>query len=1066
MSRPSRSTCRDRVRGLFALVALIAVLAGIPLATVRIAGWPFPRRMPKVSGMGHVLSEGVTDAMLVRIIAGAVLVVWAYLATCSVTEIALVVLHRERRSSRRVNPLALSMHRLVGAVALLATTAASIRPSGAAMLPVGSGSPASQSARTVVAANPRQAPTPIDAATVVVGRRDSLYSIASRVLGDGNRRDELVQLNRGRVMTDGLVFDEDLRPGWQLLVPAPSIVTTTATAVVVQPGDSLSSLAERHLGTETAWPQLWEANRGRVFEGRTFDDPNLILPGWTLTVPDHVLPAMADPAAPPPAAATAEAEADEAATVPVATDAAAPGMADSIDSGPAPAAPLGVTARTVGTITASLAPGTSDILDGDGQIGRGPAAHGQTAPAVWPSASPAPAAAPAPSGTVAPAPGGTSAPSTRQDGQLHPGIPAGIAAATLLATGAAALLASRRKRQLRMMRPGDVLALPDPDLVPTETALRVGADPVGMARLDLSLRALAGQLAQVPPIVARPEIVVRRPDGSIEVWLDQPLALVRSGPWVRIEAHVVVLPASVSLDALARTTHGAAAPCPALMLLGRADGSEYYLDLEAAGVLALDGPPAAVRAIARAVVATLSVSPLADLVSVLACGLDCYGITGTKRVDAAPDCSAALAPVRAHADAIGRAATLLGSASTFDLRARSGGEPWEPLVVVALDAGDATTPGASDLTAGLGVAVVTGGAAPDASWRLVAGDDDRTWRLEPAGIDLAPCRLAADELADLSVLLRDAAEPAIVLSGPDAPVPAGLGASPLERLEPARDGEEADPPSEPMIVASATTRAAPAAQVEPEHVLLVRVLGPVEVVDLAGRPAPIERSKALELVVWLAQHRHHPTRSAARTALWATDVRDATFANIVSDARRSLARLVPPPDGHEWIGRSGNDHLPLDTLVRTDVELVEARLARARQVGSSEALPLLRSALELVRGLPYAGTSYLWPDAEALPSNLTHLVTSVAVELGRRALHLGDVDTVLWATARGLQVLSGHDELVCLRMRALALAGNIAAVRLEYESYERVITSDPWGDGEPSPTVVAMRNELLTASAR
>ena len=44
-------------------------------------------------------------------------------------------------------------------------------------------------------------------------------------------------------------------------------------------------------------------------------------------------------------------------------------------------------------------------------------------------------------------------------------------------------------------------------------------------------------------------------------------------------------------------------------------------------------------------------------------------------------------------------------------------------------------------------------------------------------------------------------------------------------------------------------------------------------------------------------HRERATRVGARTALWDLDVRDATFANVVSEARRAMARLVePPPD--------------------------------------------------------------------------------------------------------------------------------------------------------------------------
>lgn len=608
------------------------------------------------------------------------------------------------------------------------------------------------------------------------------------------------------------------------------------------------------------------------------------------------------------------------------------------------------------------------------------------------------------------------------------------------------------------MRPGDALPVPDPDLAQAETALRIGADPVGMARLDLSLRALAQQFVASAIVGARPEVVVRRPDGSIEVWLDQPIESLQPGAWRWLEPHVLVLAAQVPLETLARDGNRAAAPCPALMLLGRADGSEYYLDLEAAGVLALDGPPAAVRAIARAVVATLAVSPLADLVSVLACGLDCHGIEGTKRVDSVATEHEAGVLSRAHAQSVRRGSDLSEVSSTFDLRARSGGEPWEPLVVVSLGAARGQVPPEAAVMPGFGVAVVTGGLVPNAPWRLVASHDDSRWRLEPAGIDLLPCQLAADELADLGALLRDAEEPPVAFAEVPDPVT-------LDEAGDPHDPEPARQDSMVSVIASAT-KSVDARPVEPAWTLLVRLLGEVDVVDDAGRTAPIERSKALELVAWLAQHRHHPTRSAARTALWETDVRDATFSNVVSDARRSLARLVPPPDGDEWIGRSGNDHLPLHPLVRTDVEMVEARLLRARQLLPADAVAMLRPAMELVRGVPYAGSSYLWPDAEALPSNLTHLVTTVAVELGRAALDIGDLDTVLWATAKGLQVLNGHDELVCLRMRALATTGNLAAVRLEYECYERVVTGDPWGDGEPAPTVVAIRNEILSGASR
>ncbi len=68
------------------------------------------------------------------------------------------------------------------------------------------------------------------------------------------------------------------------------------------------------------------------------------------------------------------------------------------------------------------------------------------------------------------------------------------------------------------------------------------------------------------------------------------------------------------------------------------------------------------------------------------------------------------------------------------------------------------------------------------------------------------------------------------------------------------------------------------------------------------------------------------------------------------------------------------------------------------------------------------------------------------------------------ATGRGLRVLPGHEELIGLRMRAHARAGDHAGVRQEWDSYERVINADPWSDGEPSPKLVDLRKQLLHPS--
>jgi hypothetical protein len=155
------------------------------------------------------------------------------------------------------------------------------------------------------------------------------------------------------------------------------------------------------------------------------------------------------------------------------------------------------------------------------------------------------------------------------------------------------------------------------------------------------------------------------------------------------------------------------------------------------------------------------------------------------------------------------------------------------------------------------------------------------------------------------------------------------------------------------------------------------------------------------------------------------------------------------------------DELSLHEEVIADADVVRRRVERGRTVGGSEAMDLLRPAVELVNELPFTGTSYLWPDAEGITSNLVLLATNATAEYAKLALAAGDVDGVFWATGRGLRVLAGQEALIALRMRAHAEAGDLSGVRLEWEAYERVVNADPWSDGEAAPKLVALRKELL-----
>ena len=170
-----------------------------------------------------------------------------------------------------------------------------------------------------------------------------------------------------------------------------------------------------------------------------------------------------------------------------------------------------------------------------------------------------------------------------------------------------------------------------------------------------------------------------------------------------------------------------------------------------------------------------------------------------------------------------------------------------------------------------------------------------------------------------------------------------------------------------------------------------------------------------------------------------------------------------PAEGEEWLARTLTEQLPIHDAVVTDSQLMQERLDRARIEPPTQAIETLRPAVEMIRDMPFAGTSYLWPDAEGITSHLVRLAISVSSEFAAHALSIGDTDDVFWATGQGLKVLPGHEELIGLRMRAHARAGDLAGVRQEWESYERVIVADSWSDGEPAPKLLALRRDLLTS---
>ncbi|MCE1173829.1 MAG: LysM peptidoglycan-binding domain-containing protein [Propionibacteriales bacterium] len=186
--------------------------------------------------------------------------------------------------------------------------------------------------------------------TVVAG--DDLWTISERLLGDGRQWRILTALNPA--LSDPLA---ELTPGTVLQVPeaTPLKVTTAATTThVVERGDTLSELAEEHLGAASRWPKIAQANP-------IIEDPDHIEIGWKLEIPGVAKPPVAEPETTPPRStpSTHRPDADPdplpaptTSTAETPTSATAMAPAESVD----PATPL-----TIGTLAAAAVVGSLEL---------------------------------------------------------------------------------------------------------------------------------------------------------------------------------------------------------------------------------------------------------------------------------------------------------------------------------------------------------------------------------------------------------------------------------------------------------------------------------------------------------------------------------------------------------------------------------------------------------------------------------------------------------------------------------------------------------------------------------
>lgn len=1007
------------VRGLGALALLLGVVLGVPVLLVSLG--LVPTALPSLHEVGAVLSSRDDGQVLRAVLAAGAWFCWLVFTLATVAEAWALL--RSRPAPRLPGlggvqgPVAALLAMVVvglsvsGTAVPLAASSATARPP----LPVATAAVAvSQQAPPAAA---RAAPL-AEAGTgpeYVVQRRDTLWALANRHLGDPLRYPEIVALNEGRIGPDNHIV-----PGTALAFPGDAVGLTGSEVaaeggppadVVVEPGDSLWTIAEDAHGDGATWPSVWEANAGRTEPGgEVFDDPDLIRPGWTLTVPGLPTP-----------------------------DDSAPGGSDS-----APAPPSEATPSPVPPTTSTPSPSASPTA----------------VPSTPTSVAPGPTRSSAP-GTTAPADGGTASESEVDSGAV---VAAAAGAASLL--GAVSILALQRyrRRQFRHRRPGRAVPVPPPHLACAERSL-VASESVDVAFLDRALRSLA---RRDRTSTALPEVLaVSASADAVVVRLAEPMHAAPA-PWV---ADAAGTSWSLSREAPALDElggRGGPAPFPGLVSVGRSrTGDHWLIDLERAAVLRIAGESRRAADLLRYIAAELAHNTWSEMLQVDAVGV------GAEMGQLHPD------RLRLHDSGnhtvtqfrrliADRGAAAAGGA-TDALRARVDDiEPdaWAPRVLL-LGHHSGETVQLEDTLAGIGrrtgLAVVTATNAEGPGLRATI-DDTGVLTVPELGLEIVAHQLPLSEAASLAQLLAHAAalpDQAAAPGDADGPVRGGqsgngqpadetMGSRPqvvdglIDSVLPLPDeaylATAATTSPDVHVLAPATTparrRAAASADPHLDRDLVhwddprcrrpkLTVLGPVRVEAQGSLPERNPRRQFYtEVVAYLATRPDGATSEQYATALW-PDEPDVIGKTKV---RQSISVV------RTWLGtdEDGDAFLPSGltaaaggryriTGALEDADLFRRLRARGLARGA-DGITDLQAALDLVRGRPFelpdlrvrgvGGYGWLLDDGNRMDLELAAVVVDVAHVVSTH--HLGNGEPGRAIAAAQVALRSGTYEDVPL----------------------------------------------------
>lgn len=762
--------------------------------------------------------------------------------------------------------------------------------------------------------------------------------------------------------------------------PAASVNT-----VMVKKGDSLSRIAREHLGDGDRWPELYEASKDTdQGHGAHITNPNLIYPGWTITLPSVQAsqPATTSPneAVTPPADETAPESAPPEVTEPVTVEADGRAELPSGTAQASPPAPVATSSTPIESIS---------VQD-----------------------------------------------QVQQESDEDP-IPVrttfGVGA--LLAAGVITLLGRRRQLQQHRRPLGAHIALPTGDEAATEQSVRAVADPLALEDIDQALRCLSRDCAAEGN--ALPQIrAARLTESQLELYLAEPQQL--PDPWQSTADETVWFFESDAMERLDEADlEGIVAPYPALVTLGQdAEDGHVLVDLEYLGVLGLTGDPEAAREVVAAIAIELAVSRWADDITVTLVGAysEMEDSLRTGRIQYLPSVERLLDTLERRADEDRQALAAQGAPSLQVARV-TGAAPdaWIPEIVIIT--GGLTTRQQNrianlvDETPRLAVAFITTHGESLSDWSLDL-QNATTGILHPVGLTITPQRVTHEAYERILSVVRLTQDTE------------GTTMTPAE----VEDVAEVEDAAIPAAALDSVRTPAVSITVDPAptHPFL-RLLGPVELESAQGSVDPPRMGRLTEYLAFLLLN-PGATYPAIDEAMWPgrSADRDANNHNTRGTATSRLRRwLGKNAQDEDYFPPYSNYRISPE--VQTDwhqfTDLV-GDIASASTENLERALDLVRG--RPFKGVPVR--RYAW--AEMIRHRMVAAISDASYELGHRRLFASNWAGVEEAVSTGIEVDPGAERLWRLRILAAHQGGNQAAFqeaveRVETFSEELGIGLDP-----------------------